>query len=683
MPTRWRSPLTLAALLNNLSNRRSAVGDRAGALGAIEEAVVLRAELAGANPAAFTPDLAGSLVNLSSRRSEAGDRAGALIAIEDATSLYLGLAAVNPAAFTPDLATSLNNLSVQRSKAGNRAGALIAIEEAVAMRRELAGANPAAFTPDLAASLNNLSNRRSEAGDRAGALAAGEEAIAFYRELAGADPAAFTPDLAMSLNNLSGGRSETGDRAGGLSASKEATAFYRGLVEANPAAFTPDLAMSLHSLSVRRSETGDRAGALSAIEEAAAFYRDLAAAQPAAFVQALVNSSNLLADWLAEAGQGERATHEWGLSRAALAVPLFRAYLTAASAAWHDRRRDRAQAEERIRLAASEAHDPAGQQGAGGGARIPDFAVGESRQYVRSVALSMNPPADGLPQWATGTIPERDLALARAWSGAATWSATATVLREHACVVTGPTLGDTLAILVALHPGDHGLARLSAVREAILEHGLDQVLADLTAQDEMQTMINDWIGTDTWSSSFTYLSEHRERLSTDEVVQVLVAQQDPTASQHAAILILCQTTTLEQIAEWVTHASAAADLALDSIDAGDLGLLHLLTAANPGTLQIPGTGLLLQAVLLLAAGEPDRAAETARAAADMASEVQCRAHAIRLERLAKHADEVEGGSASVAALIDAYAPRTDSTLHGNDESQSGRSADPGHLGGPR
>ena len=44
--------------LNNLSNRRAELGDRAGALAAIDEAVTLYRELAAANPAAFTPDLA-------------------------------------------------------------------------------------------------------------------------------------------------------------------------------------------------------------------------------------------------------------------------------------------------------------------------------------------------------------------------------------------------------------------------------------------------------------------------------------------------------------------------------------------------------------------------------------------------------------------------------------------------
>jgi hypothetical protein len=63
------------------------------------------------NPAAFTPVLAGSLNNLSVQRSEVGDRAGALAAVEEAVALYRGLAEANPAAFTPDLARSTRLLA--------------------------------------------------------------------------------------------------------------------------------------------------------------------------------------------------------------------------------------------------------------------------------------------------------------------------------------------------------------------------------------------------------------------------------------------------------------------------------------------------------------------------------------------------------------------------------------------
>ncbi|WP_315213939.1 tetratricopeptide repeat protein, partial [Actinomyces dentalis] len=80
------------------------------------------------------------------------------------------LAGASPAAYTPDLAASLNNLAAFLSEAGERSEALEAAREAADLYKALAGASPAAYTPDLAASLNTLANRLSEAGERDEAL---------------------------------------------------------------------------------------------------------------------------------------------------------------------------------------------------------------------------------------------------------------------------------------------------------------------------------------------------------------------------------------------------------------------------------------------------------------------------------------------------------------------------------
>jgi hypothetical protein len=61
----------LARSLNNLLNRLSDSGNRAGALRAIEDAVeMIYSRLAQAQPAAFEPDRAVSLYNLSRRLSD-------------------------------------------------------------------------------------------------------------------------------------------------------------------------------------------------------------------------------------------------------------------------------------------------------------------------------------------------------------------------------------------------------------------------------------------------------------------------------------------------------------------------------------------------------------------------------------------------------------------------------------
>ncbi len=146
--------------------------------------------------------VAGWRGNLSNRLGDVGDRAGALEVITEAVTGYRRLAEANPAAYLPNLAASLNNLSGRLSETGDRTGALEAITEAVTGYRRLAEANPAAYLPDLAASLNNLSGCLSETGDRAGALEAITEAVTGYRRLAEAPgrPGDFHPRAPTERN---------------------------------------------------------------------------------------------------------------------------------------------------------------------------------------------------------------------------------------------------------------------------------------------------------------------------------------------------------------------------------------------------------------------------------------------------------------------------------------------------
>ncbi|WP_165444783.1 tetratricopeptide repeat protein [[Pseudopropionibacterium] massiliense] len=296
------NPAERAAYMNNLSGRLSEVGDRAGAVKAVREAVEIRRGLAKKNPTAFNPDLARALSNLSGCLSKMGDREGAVKAVREAVEIRRGLAKKNRAAFNPDLATSLNNLSVMLSKMGDREDALKAAREAVEIRHRLAKKNRAAFNPDLAASLNNLSGCLSELGDCEGAVKAAREAVGIYRGLAEENAAAFNPLLAMSLNNLSGCLFEVGDRVGAVKAAREAVGIYRGPAEESPAAFNPDLAMSLSNLSIRLFEVGDREDAVKAAREAVGIYRGLAEENAAAFNPDLAGVLSNLSVMLPEVG---------------------------------------------------------------------------------------------------------------------------------------------------------------------------------------------------------------------------------------------------------------------------------------------------------------------------------------------------------------------------------------------
>jgi tetratricopeptide (TPR) repeat protein len=184
----------LAGSLNNLSPRLADLGRREDALAAIQEAVIIRRELAAARPDAFRPDLAMSLNNLSVLMADLGWREAALAASEEAVGVYRESATARPDAFRPDLAMSLNNLSASLAGLGRREDALAAIQEAVTIRRELAAGRPDAFQPALATSLNNLALRLADLGRAEDALAAIEEASQIYRELAAGRPDAFRPD---------------------------------------------------------------------------------------------------------------------------------------------------------------------------------------------------------------------------------------------------------------------------------------------------------------------------------------------------------------------------------------------------------------------------------------------------------------------------------------------------------
>jgi tetratricopeptide (TPR) repeat protein len=72
--------------LNNLSVRLGELGRREEGLAAVEEAVDAYRRLAGANPAAYLPDLAASLNNLSARLGELGRHEDAARAAEDAAA---------------------------------------------------------------------------------------------------------------------------------------------------------------------------------------------------------------------------------------------------------------------------------------------------------------------------------------------------------------------------------------------------------------------------------------------------------------------------------------------------------------------------------------------------------------------------------------------------------------------
>jgi hypothetical protein len=288
------------------------------------ETVVTTMQVLAGERSELKPELARVLHNQSNRQSAVGDRAGALKTINEAMQHYRELVSKNRDAFLPDLALSLNNQSIFQHAVGDRAVALETIKEAVQIRRELVPKNHDAFLPNLAQSLNNQSNFQRAVGDQTGALETISEAVQFYRELVAKNRDAFLPDLAGGLNNQSNCRSEVGDRTGALETISEAVQIRRELVSKNHDAFLPELAQSLHNQSLHQSAVGNQTGALKSASESVTFYRELDSRTPGVFALEHAIAAKGLSDQMAS----DRATEAAKLAEEAVQVlkPVFIAY---------------------------------------------------------------------------------------------------------------------------------------------------------------------------------------------------------------------------------------------------------------------------------------------------------------------------------------------------------------------
>ena len=93
---------------------------------ATQEAVDIRRKLAQDRPKAFLPDLAAALNNLGIRHSALGQREAAMKATQEATGIYRKLAAQYPDVFAKDLRNSeelLKRLKEQSAAKSTSVGA--------------------------------------------------------------------------------------------------------------------------------------------------------------------------------------------------------------------------------------------------------------------------------------------------------------------------------------------------------------------------------------------------------------------------------------------------------------------------------------------------------------------------------------------------------------------------------
>jgi hypothetical protein len=131
-----------------------------------EEAVDLWRELAKEHPQRFKPHLARSLNNLSNLKSANGDKDGGLAAAKEAHETIRPLADEDPARFSYELAVTLMTLHNRLVELPNGwPFAMTAISEAVDIFRRLAQQNPPAFEPQLAQALARYSVLLDATGD--------------------------------------------------------------------------------------------------------------------------------------------------------------------------------------------------------------------------------------------------------------------------------------------------------------------------------------------------------------------------------------------------------------------------------------------------------------------------------------------------------------------------------------
>jgi hypothetical protein len=135
--------------------------------------------------------------------------------------------------------------------------------------------------------------------------------------------------------------------------------------------------------------------------------------------------------------------------------------------------------------------------------------------------------------------------------------------------------------------------------------------------------------------SFSYLTSHSDTLISDGSIELLLNTDESFGFQHAAILLLARSGTINETKSIVTRADIAALQALGAIENADLARLQQITAANPATIEQTGTGALVVAVLLTAQGHDPQPA-MAQARAQMTA-IQVKANRYRLDQLTQHA----------------------------------------------
>ncbi|KAJ7627707.1 hypothetical protein DFH06DRAFT_1083613 [Mycena polygramma] len=189
----------LARAIIGLCATLSRLGSSQEALEYVEEAVAIFRDLFKHNTV-YKAELSVALNNMANYSRDAGEILPAVSIINEAVMLREELASSAPELYMADLAASLLNASTCYSKLPYlHEQALQLAERAVQITRELTQNNPGLFLPHLAAALHNRANRREARWQNIHAYNDIKEAMEIRRMLAASRPDVYGGGLIRSL----------------------------------------------------------------------------------------------------------------------------------------------------------------------------------------------------------------------------------------------------------------------------------------------------------------------------------------------------------------------------------------------------------------------------------------------------------------------------------------------------
>ncbi|KAH0825948.1 TPR-like protein, partial [Lanmaoa asiatica] len=261
--------------LNNLAFRLSTRYKQLGAMGDLNEAIVLDRDALALCPPGH-PDRSTSLGNLAVHLSTRYNQLGAMEDLNEAIILNRNTLALRPPGH-PDQSMSLNNLAGCLSTRYKQLGAMEDLNEAIVLNRDALALRPPGH-PDRSMSLNNLAADLFTRYNQLGAMGDLNEAIVLDRDALALRPPGH-PHRSMSLNNLALCLSTRYNQLGAMEDLDEAIVLDRDTLVLCPLGH-PNRSTSLNNLAVHLSTRYNQLGAMEDLDEAIALNRDALALRP-------------------------------------------------------------------------------------------------------------------------------------------------------------------------------------------------------------------------------------------------------------------------------------------------------------------------------------------------------------------------------------------------------------------